>query len=131
MPSPASDDPPKAVDRPGPDRPTWRWNETRRDWENSAASTQIVAAGMCESMEYDAGMGFQITTTRHFSAAHQPKLYDGSLETLHGPNWRVKVTVSAAKLDGIGTVMDFHDLERRLGKVFNPVADRMLKATAP
>jgi len=81
---------------------------------------------MCESMQYDAGMAFQITTTRHFSAAHQLKLYDGSLEPLHGHNWKVKVTVSAAKLDGIGTVMDFHELERRVGKVLDSMHNRNL-----
>ena len=51
-------------------------------------------------------------TTRSFSAAHQLRLYDGSLEPLHGHNWQVKVTVVAAKLDSIGVVMDFHELER-------------------
>ena len=82
-------------------------------------------------MEYDARMPFQITTTRHFSAAHQLRLYDGSLEPLHGHNWKVKVTVSAAKLDGIGTVMDFHDLERRLGKVIEPMHNRNLNDLPP
>src|SRR5690606_630796 len=57
-------------------------------------------------------MPFQITTTRTFSASHQLRLYDGSLEPLHGHNWRVTVTVEAAKLDAIGVVMDFHELER-------------------
>jgi 6-pyruvoyltetrahydropterin/6-carboxytetrahydropterin synthase len=81
---------------------------------------------MCESMEYDAGMPFQITTTRHFSAAHQLRLYDGSLEPLHGHNWKVKVTVSAPKLDDIGVVMDFHDLERRLAKILDPLHNHNL-----
>ena len=44
-------------------------------------------------------MGFEITTIRGFSAAHQLRLYDGSLEPLHGHNWRVKVTVSAAEVE--------------------------------
>ena len=71
-------------------------------------------------------MPFQITTTRHFSAAHQLRLYDGSLEPLHGHNWKVKVTVSAPKLDEIGVVMDFHELERRLNKVIDPMHNRNL-----
>jgi 6-pyruvoyltetrahydropterin/6-carboxytetrahydropterin synthase len=57
-------------------------------------------------------MPFQITTTRTFSAAHQLRLYDGSLEPIHGHNWVVKVTVEAPQLDSIGVVMDFHELER-------------------
>jgi 6-pyruvoyltetrahydropterin/6-carboxytetrahydropterin synthase len=82
-------------------------------------------------------MPFQITTTREFAAAHQLRLYDRSLEPLHGHNWRVKVSVSAAKLDGMGVVMDFHELERRLWKVIEPMHNRHLnelpafKATNP
>jgi 6-pyruvoyltetrahydropterin/6-carboxytetrahydropterin synthase len=37
-------------------------------------------------------MPFDITATRTFSAAHQLRLYDGSLEPLHGHNWVVRVT---------------------------------------
>src|SRR5438270_13596517 len=71
-------------------------------------------------------MPFEITTTREFSAAHQLKLYDGSLEPLHGHNWRVKVTVAADRLDDIGVVMDFHDLERRVDAVVEPMHNRHL-----
>ena len=71
-------------------------------------------------------MGFEITTTREFSAAHQLRLYDGTLEPLHGHNWRVKITVSAARLDGMGVVMDFHELERVAGEVIGPMHNRNL-----
>lgn len=71
-------------------------------------------------------MPFEITTTREFSAAHQLRLYDGSLEPLHGHNWRVKVTVSAEKLDSIGVVMDFHELERIVDAVIIPLHNRHL-----
>jgi 6-pyruvoyltetrahydropterin/6-carboxytetrahydropterin synthase len=62
-------------------------------------------------------MSFQISTTRRFSAAHQIKLHDGTLEPAHGHNWRVRVTVSAPQLDSIGVVMDFHELERRVDEI--------------
>src|SRR5438067_11646699 len=71
-------------------------------------------------------MPFQITTTREFSAAHQLRLYDGSLEPLHGHNWRVRVTVAAETLDSIGVVMDFHELERLVDKVIMPWHNRHL-----
>jgi 6-pyruvoyltetrahydropterin/6-carboxytetrahydropterin synthase len=71
-------------------------------------------------------MSFRITTTRHFSAAHQLRLYDGSLEPLHGHNWRVDVTVSAARLDPIGVVMDFHELERLVDAIVAPMHNRHL-----
>jgi 6-pyruvoyltetrahydropterin/6-carboxytetrahydropterin synthase len=74
---------------------------------------------------------FGITTTRFFSAAHALRLYDGSLEPVHGHNWRVKVTVAAAKLDAIGVVMDFHELERLLDLVLAPLHNRHLNEVAP
>jgi 6-pyruvoyltetrahydropterin/6-carboxytetrahydropterin synthase len=74
-------------------------------------------------------MAFQITTTRVFSAAHQLRLYDGSLEPLHGHNWKVKVTVGAAKLDAIGVVMDFHELERLLDNIILPLHNKHLNQT--
>jgi 6-pyruvoyltetrahydropterin/6-carboxytetrahydropterin synthase len=77
------------------------------------------------------GMGFEITTTRHFSAAHALRLYDGSMEPVHGHNWRVKVTVSAAKLDGIGVVMDFHELERLVDANLSPLHNRHLNEVPP
>ena len=74
---------------------------------------------------------FEITSTREFAAAHQLRLYDGSLEPLHGHNWVVKVTVAAAQLDAIGTVMDFHDLERRADAVVVPMHNRHLNELEP
>jgi 6-pyruvoyltetrahydropterin/6-carboxytetrahydropterin synthase len=76
-------------------------------------------------------MAFEITHTRHFAAAHQLVLYDGSLEPLHGHNWVVRITVGAAKLDSIGTVMDFHELERRVTSVIQPMHNRHLNELQP
>jgi 6-pyruvoyltetrahydropterin/6-carboxytetrahydropterin synthase len=75
-------------------------------------------------------MPFEIRTVRHFSAAHQLRLYDGSLETLHGHNWRVEVTVSAPTLDSIGVVMDFHELERLVDDIVQPMHNRHLNDLA-
>lgn len=74
-------------------------------------------------------MPFEISTTRSFSAAHQLRLYDGSLEPLHGHNWRVKVTVASDRLDAIGVVMDFHELERLLDSILVPLHNSHLNNT--
>ncbi len=76
-------------------------------------------------------MPFEITTTRTFSAAHQLRLPDGSIEPLHGHNWRVKVTVSASKLDALGTVMDFHELEPLIDTILRPMNNRHLNEVEP
>jgi 6-pyruvoyl-tetrahydropterin synthase len=69
-------------------------------------------------------MRYQISVTRYFSAAHALRLYDGSLEPVHGHNWRVTVTVESPRLDAIGVVMDFHELER-LVATLNPSAENV------
>jgi 6-pyruvoyltetrahydropterin/6-carboxytetrahydropterin synthase len=74
---------------------------------------------------------FEISTTRGFSAAHALRLYDGSLEPVHGHNWRVRVTVAAAKLDAIGVVMDFHELERLVDAIVAPLHNRHLNDVPP
>jgi 6-pyruvoyltetrahydropterin/6-carboxytetrahydropterin synthase len=71
-------------------------------------------------------MTFEISTTRRFSAAHQLRLYDGSLEPVHGHNWAVRVSVAADGLDAIGVVMDFHELERRVDEIVSPWHNRSL-----
>lgn len=76
-------------------------------------------------------MPFSITHTRTFSAAHQLRLYDGSLEPLHGHNWRLTVTVGADRLDPIGVVMDFHELERLIGVIVNPLHNTHLNEVVP
>ena len=76
-------------------------------------------------------MTFEITTTRHFSAGHQLVLYDGSLEPLHGHNWVVTVAVTAPRLDSIGVVMDFHELERLVDAVVVPMHNRHLNELEP
>ena len=76
-------------------------------------------------------MPFDITATRTFAAAHQLRLYDGSLEPLHGHNWVIKVTVSAAQVDPIGVVMDFHEIERLLDAIVSPMHNTHLNEIEP
>jgi 6-pyruvoyltetrahydropterin/6-carboxytetrahydropterin synthase len=75
-------------------------------------------------------MTFQISTTHDFSAAHQLRMYDGSLEPVHGHNWRVRVTVGSEKLDQIGVVMDFHELERLVDEIIRPMHNGHLNQAA-
>ncbi|MBC8105262.1 MAG: 6-carboxytetrahydropterin synthase [Anaerolineae bacterium] len=49
------------------------------------------------------------------------RMYDGSLETLHGHNWQIRVTVGRSELDNIGVVMDFHELQRRVNAIVDPM----------
>src|SRR3954454_20021812 len=76
-------------------------------------------------------MGFEISTTHQFSAAHQLKLHDGTLEPLHGHNWVVRVTVGRQGLDAIGVVMDFHELERLVNSIVGRLHNQHLNEVPP
>ena len=71
-------------------------------------------------------MPFDIIVTREFSAAHALRFPDGTIEPLHGHNSPVAVTVSAAELDPLGVVMDFHELQRLLDGIIMPMHNRHL-----
>lgn len=69
---------------------------------------------------------YEVTIDRRFRAEHAIRLYDGSWEPVHGHEWRVWVTVGAARLDRIGVVMDFHLLEGLLDAAVAQLEGRML-----
>jgi 6-pyruvoyltetrahydropterin/6-carboxytetrahydropterin synthase len=69
---------------------------------------------------------FEITATRRFTASHQLRLYDGALEPRHSHDWRVKVTAASPKLDSIGVVMDFHELDRLIAAITEKMQNRHL-----
>ena len=60
---------------------------------------------------------YEVSVEGVFSAAHQIELPDGSLEPLHGHDWRVTVTFAGAELDETGLLVDFLMAEARLNDV--------------
>ncbi|MBV8781717.1 MAG: 6-carboxytetrahydropterin synthase [Phycisphaerae bacterium] len=76
-------------------------------------------------------MRFEITVTREFSAAHALRLPGGKCEPIHGHNWRVDVTVASDMLDAMGTVMDFHELERLMDDIMTPMHNGNLNELEP
>ena len=74
---------------------------------------------------------FEITVERTFTATHALRLTDGTREPVHSHEWHLTVTVASAQLDSIDTVMDFHELERMVDGVIDPIRDRDLNAEEP
>lgn len=74
---------------------------------------------------------YEITVSGWFSAAHQLRLPDGSLEPLHGHNWNIRVTYAGAELDEMGVLVDFIAVRRRLNEVLATLHDRCLNELAP
>jgi 6-pyruvoyltetrahydropterin/6-carboxytetrahydropterin synthase len=54
---------------------------------------------------------FEVVVSGWFAASHQLRLPDGSLEPMHGHNWKVEVVVRGPRLDGIGVLVDFTRLQ--------------------
>ena len=56
-------------------------------------------------------MKLEVYREVQFSSAHRLRNYCGKCENLHGHNWRVRLFVTRAQLDGTGFVMDFEVLD--------------------
>jgi len=57
---------------------------------------------------------YRVTQEGWISSSHQTVRADGSLEPIHGHNWRIQVTVEAAELDDRGMVVDLDELRHTL-----------------
>jgi 6-pyruvoyltetrahydropterin/6-carboxytetrahydropterin synthase len=77
-------------------------------------------------------VGFDVTIEHRFNAMHQLRLGDGLLEPLHGHDWRVAVMVARGDrgLDDCGFVVDFHDLQKRLAALLEPLQHENLNELA-
>lgn len=60
---------------------------------------------------------YRLSIELKISAAHQLRDYDGPCARLHGHNWKIKVEVTAEKLDDVGIAIDFSDLKKITWKV--------------
>lgn len=78
-----------------------------------------------------AGTMFEVTVSGWFAAAHQLRLLDGSLEPLHGHNWRVSVTCAGESLDSMGVLVDFTKLKPALDVLLSSMHDRFLNELPP
>jgi len=67
-----------------------------------------------------------LTTRFTFDAAHRILGHPGKCAYLHGHTYYLEVTVTAARLDALGMVMDFDDLRALVRKI---VLDRWDHAT--
>lgn len=57
---------------------------------------------------------FEITVEETFSSGHALRGYRGKCENPHGHNYRVRVALVGAELNGIGLLYDFKDLKTLL-----------------
>ncbi|MEK6643628.1 MAG: 6-carboxytetrahydropterin synthase [Planctomycetota bacterium] len=69
---------------------------------------------------------YELLLESEFSAAHRLRMHDGTLEPLHGHNWRVEVFIEGGDLDSAGLLADFVVLQRNLAIVVGRLHDTCL-----
>jgi 6-pyruvoyltetrahydropterin/6-carboxytetrahydropterin synthase len=74
---------------------------------------------------------FSIEVQATFCAAHALRLPGGACEPLHGHNFLVTARLACHELDALGTVVDFHRVERWLGAILHPWNSRNLNELEP
>ena len=74
---------------------------------------------------------FEVTVSGWFAASHQLRLADGSLEPLHGHNWKVAVTFAGPSLDEMEVLIDFTRVRGRLDELLKELHDRHLNDLEP
>lgn len=74
---------------------------------------------------------YQVTVSGWFAAAHQLRMPDGSLEPLHGHNWKAAVTFEGPSLDEMEVLVDFTHVRRRLDALLETLHDKNLNDLQP
>lgn len=69
---------------------------------------------------------YELKINGEFSSAHSLRNYKGRCENLHGHNWKVEVVVIGEKLDGIGLLLDFNILKRKLNIILKTLDHKNL-----
>ncbi len=69
---------------------------------------------------------YEIILRDSFSAAHQLRLPDGTLEPMHGHNWQVEVLIEGPELDRMGVLADFTVLQPRLNSITGEMHNTLL-----
>jgi len=64
---------------------------------------------------------YEIIITHPFVAAHQLRLYDGTMEPLHGHNWKTEVRLEGKKLDEIEVLIDFLEVKKQIKEILEKI----------
>ncbi|MDR1928846.1 MAG: 6-carboxytetrahydropterin synthase QueD [Endomicrobium sp.] len=76
-------------------------------------------------------MNYKLSVVGYFSAAHCLKNYKGKCESLHGHNWKVKLSFLGTKLDNVGMLIDFSDAKKHMYKIITCFDHKFLNETKP
>jgi 6-pyruvoyltetrahydropterin/6-carboxytetrahydropterin synthase len=64
---------------------------------------------------------YEVVITAPFVAAHRLRLEDGTLEPLHGHNWKTEVRLQGRDLDRIEVLIDFLEVKAKVQKLLKEI----------
>ncbi|MDA8214476.1 MAG: 6-carboxytetrahydropterin synthase QueD [Nitrospiraceae bacterium] len=74
---------------------------------------------------------YELMIETSFASAHQLRGYKGKCENLHGHNWKVRVHVTAEKLNEIDIAIDFHALKEITNEIVSQLDHKFLNDIFP
>ena len=74
---------------------------------------------------------FEITVEYSFAAGHALREYRGKCENVHGHNYKLEVTLSGARLNSIGLLMDFVDVKVIVKEIVKRLDHQFLNDLSP
>ena len=74
---------------------------------------------------------FEVSVDHTFAAGHALRNYKGKCESVHGHNYKVRVTIAGNKLNSTGLLVDFVDLRAAIKAVVDRLDHRFLNDLAP
>jgi len=74
---------------------------------------------------------YEVTVEAGFSSGHYLRNYQGKCENPHGHNYKVRVTLAGAALDGTGLLLDFKLIKQVLKPTIDRIDHQMLNDLEP
>ena len=74
---------------------------------------------------------YTLSVEKEIAAAHRLRDYDGPCANVHGHCWKIRVEVTAEKLDQVGIAIDFEVIEKLLWRIIGPFDHRNFNDIAP
>ena len=74
---------------------------------------------------------FEVSVEKTFAAGHALRGYKGKCESVHGHNYKVRVTLTGSQLDSTGLLYDFVEVKRRMDAIIERLDHRFINDIAP
>jgi 6-pyruvoyltetrahydropterin/6-carboxytetrahydropterin synthase len=74
---------------------------------------------------------FEVSVEQSFAAGHALRNYHGKCESVHGHNFRVRISIQGEHLDATGLLVDFLEVKNLIGGVIERLDHQFLNDLPP